>query len=187
VAATPVQDAKAKEDRGAVAMDPAAMARMMQAGTPGPEHKELARMVGKWDCDMSYTMDPSAPPMPIKGTSTFTMLMGDRYLQEEHESSGPMGPFKGRGTVGYNNMTKQFEGTWIDSMGTATMFMTGTQDASGDVTMKGEYMDPMTNAMTSMRHVMHKVSDDAFEFKMYCSSAGKPEFCAMTSKYTRAK
>jgi len=186
-AALPLQDAKARDDKAPAGMDPAAMARALQAGTPGPEHKDLARMVGKWDCDMTWTMDPSMPPVPVKGTSTFTMLMGDRFLQEEHESSGPMGKYMGRGTIGFNNMTKQYEGTWIDMMGTGTYFMAGAADASGDVIMKGDVMDPMTNAMTHMRHVMHRASDNEYDLKAYCTSGDKPEYCAMTCKYTRAK
>ena len=185
VAALPLQDPPKAKDEPNPMGDPAAMARAMQAMQPGTEHKELAGMVGKWKTDVAYTMTAGAPPMEWSGTSTFTMLMDGRYLQEDHESSGPMGPYKGRSTTGFNNMTKQYESTWIDSMGTGIVYLSGAADASGDVKLKGEFMEPMTNAMMGMRNVMHKVGADEYEARMYFTPAGKPEFQAMTMKYTR--
>jgi len=56
------------------------------------------------------------------GTATMKWTMGGRFLEQEFKGQAMGQPFEGRGFIGYNNLDKTYETTWMDSMATATMF-----------------------------------------------------------------
>src|SRR5262245_7974726 len=60
------------------------MAMMAKLATPGPEHAKLKAMVGTWDATSKMWMKPGAPPTEAKGTATYKMALGDRYLEETY-------------------------------------------------------------------------------------------------------
>jgi hypothetical protein len=188
VAATPLQDAKAKtrgDDKAAAAgaMDPALMAKMMELGTPGPEHAELKKMVGAWQIKMKCWMVPGAPAMDSTGTSTIEMA-NDRHLLEHFKGEMPgMGPYEGWGVMGFNNATKEYEHVWRDAFNTGMMWSNGTKAADGTITMSGSSTcaeGPMT-----CRTVSKMNGNDAFHFEMYCTVQGQPEAKSMEMDYTR--
>jgi len=157
-----------KPDAAPPGMDQAAMEMMMKAATPGPQHQHLAKMVGDWTFTNTFWMAPGAPPQQSTGTMHAQALMGGRYV--EHQWSGNMmgAPFEGRGTEAYDNVSKQWETTWIDNMGTGIMNGTGTcDDAMKSCTYNNELWDPMTGKKSSMRSVITWASDNEFHNEMY--------------------
>ena len=149
-------------------MDPAAMEAMMKAGSPGEQHKHIARYAGDWTYTGKMWMDPSQPPTESTGTMHGEMIFGGRYTQTIWKGSFMDMPFEGRGTNGYDNLAKQYVGTWIDSMSTGIMYSTGTCDASGmRCEDKGEYMDPMTGQKSYMRSVITWTGDKSFKMESY--------------------
>ena len=53
--------------------------------------------------------------------------------------------FNGIGFIGYDNVSKKYVSTWMDTAGTGMMWSTGTMDASGKVlSMKATVNDPST-------------------------------------------
>ena len=57
--------------------------------------------------------------------------------------------------MGYNNVTDQFESTWVDSMSTGTMMSKGTLSADKKtLTMNSECFDPMTKKPCAGREVV---------------------------------
>ena len=193
VAAWPLQDAHAKDNKAAAPAasgqpSPADMAKWMATMAPGPQHKMLASMVGHWTTEISYTTVPGAPPTKSTGTDDYSMAMDGRYLMDTHASSGPMGPFKGMGITGYDNVSGMYQSVWCDSMGTAIMFAQGSYDtASSSITYTGEFKDPMSGKQTKYREVMHKVSDSEYSFQMFSKQGDAPEWLSLDIKYTRAK
>src|SRR5258705_7675062 len=98
VAAAPWQDAKAKDKPAggdASGMSAEQMAMWTKIGTPGPEHAEMAKLVGKWNVSSEWIMAPGATPQTSTGTSEFKTMFDGRYLVQDHSSTGAMGPFKG--------------------------------------------------------------------------------------------
>jgi Protein of unknown function (DUF1579) len=183
VAATPWQDAKAKDGAGMPSADD--MAAMMKFGTPGPMHADLAKQVGKWTVTGEWIMDPAAPPTKTSGTAEFKMILGGRYIMQELSSTSSWGPFNGVGVTGYNNGTGKFEDVWMDDMSTAIFNCTG--EMKGDVaSFAGDMYDPITKSMSKMRYDIKHSGADEFTMDMYCTSAGKPEFKCMTLNYKRA-
>src|SRR5262245_22815249 len=68
---------------GAPAMDPELMAKMTAFATPGPDHKVLDALVGKWTTQVKMWMDPAGPAMDATGSCEIKWILGGRYLQEE--------------------------------------------------------------------------------------------------------
>ncbi len=100
-------------------------------GTPGAPHKMLGRMAGSWITKIKSWMEPNKPPMESSGTSEQKMLLDGRFLQQEFTAEMMGSPFSGLGVTGYDNHTKKYVTTWIDSMGTAILFFEGTGSADG--------------------------------------------------------
>ena len=75
--------------------------------------------------------------------------------------------FTGIGMNGYDNHTKKYVSTWMDSMGTGIYYMEGK--ASGDgktITQKGQYDDPIEGHM-KLRGVTKIVDSNSEIFEMY--------------------
>jgi hypothetical protein len=169
-------------------MSPEQMAMMKaweEAMTPGPEHEKLASMAGDWSLEVKSWMDPAAPPEVSQATAHREMILGGRVLSE-HVNGTMMGqPFEGMGTTGYDNVTDKYWGTWIDNMGTGMMLSSGTYDAdSKSMNMTGEFPDPTTGGMKSVRMVVRHESDDREVMEMY-EMRGEEEVKTMEIVFTR--
>lgn len=133
-------------------------AKMMEAyekaGTPGEMHKMLAGHAGQWEGVVKFWMAPDAPPSEEKVTCTMEMTMGGRYLYSHWKGEMMGAPFHGVSVQAYNNVTKQFQGTWIDNMVTGIQMMSGTWDAATKtLTWTGERDDPMTGGKVKVREL----------------------------------
>jgi hypothetical protein len=95
-------------------------------------------------------------------------------------------PFEGHGILGYNNLTKQYDHVWMDSMSTGMMLSHGTAGADGAITMTGEYDDAMTGGKTKTRTISRTVNDNEQTFEMYETRGSTPEVKSMEITYKRA-
>jgi hypothetical protein len=158
----------------------------MEAGTPGKMHEWIAKGAGEWDCTVKMMM-PEQPVQESKGKMSVKMVFDGRFSHGSFSSDFMGMPFQGVATLGYNNVTQKFEGTWIDSMSTGTMFMTGTLDAEGkSLTLIGEFADPMTKKMIQQRNVSTFKGDNQMVDEFYHKKDGK-EAKVMEITYTRSK
>ena len=156
--------------------------------TPGDQQKALAMMAGTWDTSVKSYMEDPAKPTETKGTSTFASIMDGRYLQETAEGDFNGMPFHGMGVYGYDNAMKTYVGSWIDSMGTGIMSITGTStDGGKTIHWKGSATNPMTGKPSAFRSVMHQVSDDEYHFEMYGVGMDGKMGKQMEITYTRKK
>jgi hypothetical protein len=154
---------KAKEGMPDMAELQKQMEAMQQAGAPGEMHQFLAKGAGVWECTVKMIGVPGAPETGEKGTMTISMVMGGRYQHMNFKGSFMGMPFEGAGTMGFNNTTGKFEGTWLDNASTATLVTTGTLDKDRKVlTMTGQFADPVTKKMVTQREVTtHKNDNEA--------------------------
>lgn len=165
-------------------MDPAMMAEMMKLGTPGKEHAELLKGVGKWDNTFQMRMAPDAPWMEVKGTmSAHSML--DRYLVEESEFSFMGMPMKGVNIIGFDNSTGEYTSMWADTMSTWWVSARGKPRADGVIEFKGTMKD--VAGERPFRMEIKHVGPDQVDMVMFDTipSKGEVEMMRMTSK--RAK
>ena len=177
---------KAKEQP--MGMSQADMEAMQKSMSPGPQHKQLSRMAGEWTFTSKAWMAPGQPPMESAGTMHAEVLLGGRYV-EHHWKGNMMGmAFEGRGTDGYDNITKQYVNTWIDNMGTGIMTMTGTcENEEKTCTYKGMTSDPMAGKQVPMREVITWVDGDTFTNEMYGNDPSGKEMKMMEITAKRAK
>ena len=93
-------------------------------------------------------------------------------------------PFQGVATMGFDNQTQTFQGTWMDSFTTATMFMTGKME--GDkLVMRGEMKDPTNGKVIKEKQVVTHPSNDKMVDEFFHEIDGK-EVPVMSIVYTRA-
>jgi hypothetical protein len=165
--------------------DPAAMEEAWnKARMPGENHQFLAGMEGEWTYTSTMWMNPSQPPMESSGESTKTMIMGGRYLQEETTGEFQGEPFNGRGVTAYDNNTGEFVSTWIDNMGTGVMVSRGQRDGD-ELTLRGEFLDPMSRQMMKLKTVTRVVDKDKHVFEYYMTIPEMGEVKQMEIVYVR--
>ena len=163
-----------------------AMKVMKEMGTPGPIHKSLAKMEGSWTVKTKSWFDPAMPPRESTGNSEQKMILDGRFLQENH-TGDMMGPFTGLGLVGYNNFTKKFASTWMDSTSTAILLFEGTASSDGrTITMTNHSENPLKGAMT-FRSVTKIIDDDHYGFELYGTDKSGKEAKMMEMLYIRNK
>jgi hypothetical protein len=123
--------------------------------------------------------------MQSTGSCEQTMLLGGRFLHMECTGDMMGQTFTGIGLNGYDNHTKKYMSTWMDSMGTAIYYMEGTATADGKViTQRGHYDDPIEGPMT-LRSVTKIVNNDTEIFEMYGTPKGGKERKMMEITYIR--
>ncbi len=156
-------------------------------GTPGAPHKVLASMTGSWNTKIKSWMGPGKPPMESTGTSEQKMVLGGRFLQQEFTGEMMGSPFTGIGVTGYDNHTKKYVSTWIDSMGTAILFFEGTAGPDGKtITQETRYDDPVKGPM-KWRSVTRIVDDNTHMFEMYSTDKSGKEEKMIEITYTRKR
>lgn len=163
------------------------MEASMKAGTPGKQHEWLARKTGMWEFKGRFWMDPSMPPVDSTGTAERTVLLGGRVLAETLESEFMGQPFEGYALTGYDNVQKHFWSTWSDNMSTSVILSTGECDDPGKCTLSGEYPDPVSGAMKTMRMVSRDEGPDKEVHEAFDVGPDGKEHKTMELVYTRKK
>jgi len=156
-----------------------------KAGTPGEPHKLLAKLEGSWTTRSRSWTEPDKPPMESFGTCEQKMIMDGRYLQQVYGGDMMGTPFTGISIMGYNNHTKQFESTWVDTMSTGIYKFEGTADRGGKtITQESRYDDPVRGPAI-WRTVTRIKDDSTIEFEMFLKPKGKKEEKMMEMKIER--
>ncbi len=189
-APAPKPAAKEQPPQGGPQLTPQQMADMqayVAAATPGKEHAWLQKSVGKWEYTMKHWMEPGATPMESKGTSEAVSLLEGRFTRMKVDGDmGPMGAFNGIGIYGYDNVAKEYQCFWIDSMGTGMTNGTGKLSADGKtMTWVMTYNCPVKKGPVTMREVETYKGDDECVMEIYMNDPhGGKEYKAMemTSK-----
>jgi hypothetical protein len=114
--------------------------------------------------------------METTGTCEQKMLLGGRFLQQEFTGDMMGSTFTGIGVTGYDNHTKKYVSTWIDSMSTAILFFEGAASADGKtIAQESRYDNPIKGPM-KWRSVTKIVDDNTHVFEMYgTDKRGKEE------------
>lgn len=166
----------------------AMMEAFQKAATPGPNHKLLQAWVGEWSYAMKMWQDPAAPAQESSGTTSYRSLMDGRYVQHEHKGNFMGMPFHGTGILGYDNVSKQFQSSWLDNMSTGQMQINGSYDATKKtLTFKGDMDDMMKpGTKTKIRQTVRTVDNDTHVMEWYEMRGGK-EAKTMEITYKRRK
>jgi hypothetical protein len=82
---------------------------------PGPEHKRLGFFVGKWTAQGEMKPGPMGPGGKITSTDTCEWFEGQYSVICRYEGTGPTGPSKGIGIIGYNPEQKVYTYYGVDN------------------------------------------------------------------------
>jgi hypothetical protein len=164
------------------------MKKMTELGTPGTAHKKLEPTVGKFNLTVHTWMEPGAPEETSTGTETSEWILGGRFVQSKVEGTMMGQPFSGQGITGYDNATKNYQASWIDSMGTMMMpLSTGTVDPGGKVfTFIVDWTCPIQGPLHT-REVLTIIDNNRHNFEMFNTGGDGKEHRMMLIEYTRAK
>ena len=180
---TPSAPTKADAPKG----DAKPAAGMPPADEAGKNHEVFKQMEGDWTCVVKQFGPDGAEVTGGTGTMTSKLVLGNRFVVSEFDGRMQGRFFRGMGTMGYSNTDKRYEGTWIDSMGTGTMFMTGSMDPTGKVlTMTGEMMDIETGKPGKMKEVTTMLTKDKYKSEFYMVAGGK-DIKVMEISYAKGK
>ena len=159
--------------------------QMLLAAKPGEHHKYLAQFAGDWDGTVRLFM-PGAPPMESKTACSSKMEFDGRYLYAHHNGEFGGQPFKGVGIMGYNNVVKRFETTWIDNMGTGVEYGTGSCSADGKTfTINSEMTDPTQGKKVGTREVWSVTDADHYRIEFFQAGPDGKEAKSMEIEYAR--
>lgn len=176
------EDPKPPEGGG----DPKEMEKAMEAlGAPGDMHKWLAKFDGAWNVKGSFT-GPDGKSMEATGKATFRMILGGRFQQQDYVGQLSGKTFDGHGVLGYDNLTKQFENFWFDTMGTTPSIARGACSGDGKtLDLTGEWVMPSGQKM-AFKFVTTWVSETSFTFQVIMDVGGGNMVPVGELTYTRA-
>jgi hypothetical protein len=131
------------------------MQACMMAGTPGEMHKKLAQGVGEWRGKNTMWMGPGGEPVTTDCTTSVKPMMDGRYVKLEMAGEMPgMGPYRGFGIYGFDNVSQKFVATWIDNHSTGIMRGEGEMSSDGKtITTNYTYNCPINKKPVVMREV----------------------------------
>ena len=160
--------------------------RWMEASTPAAAHKVLDPLVGDWDVASKWWMDPSAPPMETKGTTTKKWILDGRFVQEDFKGEMFGMPMIGHGMTGYDNVKKQYNSFWVDSSSTAMYISFGKASADGNtLTFHGKMDDVTTGEKDKpIKFILKIEGTGRHAFEMFDLGGGKEKKLAEMT-YTR--
>ncbi|WP_342115378.1 DUF1579 domain-containing protein [Pseudoduganella sp. OTU4001] len=164
----------------------AAMEAMAKASTPGEAHKKLDALAGKFSVKSKMWMDPSKPPEESTGSTERKWVLGNRYLQESYQGQFMGQPFDGLGITGYDNVTKKYFGSWIDSGSTSMTLARGSMSGN-TITYKGMMTDPMAGKEVPYSMKMIIKDNDNHVMEMWGPGPSGKEMKWMELSYARVK
>lgn len=183
--ATPALAQAGKEQPPMTPEQKAEMEAYMKAGTPGPQHQQLASTAGTYDIKVKSWQEAGGPATEDPGTATRKMLLDGRVLVEEVSSVMMGTPFTGHGMMGYDNVTGKYWSTWTDSMSTGLMVSQGTCDAKNACAFTGSWNDPITKGPKKARMTTRWTSPTIEIFELYGPGKDGKEFKMMEITYTK--
>jgi hypothetical protein len=162
---------------------------MAEQAKLAPEHKHLLPMVGTWDAELSFLMEPGGEPEVSQGTCVNTMILGGRYMKSEFKAElnmfGDKMAFSGFGLMGFGKEKGEFVSTWCDTMSTSLLVSTGKPGEDAKVmTLTGMSSSPMGEV--PMKNVYIIESDKAHTMEFWQGMPGSDEMMKIGwIKYTK--
>jgi hypothetical protein len=167
-AAMPPQDAAPPADTA----DP--MVEMMKLAQPGPEHEELMKYAGDWECDVTLTMAPGVEPIEQTASVTSRPILGGRFLELETTGEFMGQPFESLTILGFDRRHGLWTMVGFDTLGTYWVTAQGERDEDGVIRMHGRDDDPMGAQVFFNEWRLE--GDDAFSSSVHFTQLGPQTF-----------
>lgn len=181
------QQAPSPEEQAAM------MAKYQQAAIPGPEHKEMAELVGKWKYSLKMWMSPQIDnPMQAEGDAVNEMIIDGRFLQSKCTGMVMGQKFEGITIFGFDRRSGEYTSVGFDNTGTYSVSAKGKKNKeTGEIQMTGEDYDAIGDFTQKYKFVMTINSKDSYSFSLFFTdpimSQGTGEFKMVELQFTRVK
>lgn len=166
------------------------IARWMQTCKPSAAHERLKELLGNYDTVMRLQMDPSKPPMELKGSGEFSWLAEGKWIQLKWTGTMMSGkPGSVLWVLGYDNFKERYVTTMVDSMQTTMNTASGHFDKSGDnLILWGTIDEPGTPEQDKeVKYVYRGFGKDKFMFEVHDMMIGEENTKVVEIEYTRKK
>jgi len=158
---------------------PEQMAQMLEEMRPTTEHQELAKLAGRWNQEVTWSM--GGPPVKATGIVTNRMILGGRFLVSEGTSNNPIG--FGDTTIelmtiyGFDRRTRDYTIVGYDSFGTYYVTAAGKKTPAGLVLMHGETLEHEAGSTTMRKYDMtlRVVDANTYVTEVIFKVAGQPD------------
>lgn len=160
---------------------------MLEYGTPGKHHKQMAKFLGKWDVEFTMQM-PGAPAMKSKGQAKFEWIMDGRWMSQRIKGTMMGMPYEAFGIHGFDNYRQNHVTTFVDNMGTGMYQSAGVPvDPTGKVTVQyGQLDEPTMKQVGKHYKVVTRLKDDNhFEVEIWDLGIGENGAMVIGYRYSR--
>jgi hypothetical protein len=93
---------------------------MIAGAQPGPEHKKLEALVGRWRVDVDVKASPTTPASKASGTED-CVWVANMHVVCTSDATGPAGLYRSMRTLSYVPAAKQYASYSVDSLGYAVL------------------------------------------------------------------
>jgi hypothetical protein len=162
------------------------MAAWQKAGTPGPHHAHFKDLVGMWNAENKYWMQPGMDPQIASMKAEYKLVFGGRYVVATLDGDMMGMPFQGMSISGFDNVKGVHTMAWIDNMSTSILYSEGTCSDNCKVeTHHFVQKDPMTGNDMKVKTVTRHLDNDKHVFEYFMVNPDGSEFKSMEITYTR--
>jgi hypothetical protein len=91
--------------------------RQRAAGQSGPEGRRLAFLLGAWEEKVTYPGETREQGAKEGTGRWFARPILERYIQLNYQGTGPEGPYRAFGVLGFDRETQSYRLWWFDEQG----------------------------------------------------------------------
>lgn len=133
------------------------------APQPTPEHQKLGYFVGNWKSEGVVKENPFMPAGKMTSTDRCEWFEGGFAVVCQTEGSGPMGPMKGLGIMGYSTEEKVYLYYGLDNSGMIMTTVPRGKVAGPDWTYEDESV--MGGTKVKSRYALTQTSPTEYTFR----------------------
>ena len=181
----------------AESQDPNEMAEMIKAMkekygkllSPGPQHEQLGKLIGKWNVKAQMGMPADGAPA-VKATAEYKWVIPGRFVSNEIKGSMMGTPFHGFTLIGFDNVKKKWTSVSVNDMNTSMTAASGTiVDPTGKLQVSYGTLDEyMTGEHDKAFKVVTRIkSDDEHVIEVWDLGVGETGMKVLQYTYTRQK
>lgn len=167
-----------------------------ERGLPGPGHKMLEPLAGKWRVEKELYVAGGTREKPLRSreiTSHREWLADGRFLRDETEGRIAGSRYWRLGLLGYSTMDQCYEWVTIDALNSNMMIYRGAPGSgphlpitvAGTFTDQGIISEDTAGKSVKQRVVIRIESADRHVIELYFQPPGRDELLADRSVYTR--
>jgi hypothetical protein len=161
--------------------------RQKQAAKLSEPHEALAKLEGHYSRVVKFVGQTGAAAKPSTGTSTFSAVLGGRFILETSKDVVFGRSVEGLRIYGYNDATKRYEMARMYTMSTDITMMKGTSSDDGKtIEYVGETYSPGAGNMPLYAR-LHWDSENQFAVTMSTTGKDGKQMPFQETIYTREK